>query len=136
MRSRREGLLPNAFLDLPEVGALSDEGGAVDFVQGREPLAVMLPEVAKDRLVGVHAEELSDELDGDGLRVGKLGGRSALANTAALEPVVDEAEGGNDEGAKIHKRRLPLCRLVWSLPSVGRSFLWLKSSKKLAHEVS
>jgi len=136
VRSRREELLPNALLDLPEVGALSGEGGAVDFVQGGEPLAVMLPEVPKDRLVGVHAQELSNDLDGDGLRVRKLRRRAALANTAALEPIVDEAEDGNDEGAKIHERRSPLRRLVWSLPSVGRSSLWLKFSKKPAHGVS
>ena len=96
----------------------------------------MLPEVTKDRLVSVHAEKLSDDLDGDSLRVGKLGGRTALANTAALEPVVYEAEDGDDEGAKIHERRPPLRRLVWSLPSVGRPSLWFKSSKKLAHRVS
>ena len=104
VRSRREELLPNALLDLPKVGALSGEGGAVDFVQGGEPLPVMLPEVVKDRLVGVHAEELSDDLDGDGLRVGKLGSRTALTNTAALEPVVDEAEDGNDEGKEPRKK--------------------------------
>src|SRR5215207_4346109 len=101
-----------------------------------EPIAVMPSEVPKDRLVSVHAEELSDELDGENLRVGKLGSRTALANTAALEPVVDEAEDGNDEGAKIQERRPPLRRLVWSLPSVRRYSLWLKSSKKLAQGVS
>lgn len=61
----------------------------MDFAQGGEPLAVMLPEVAKDRLVGVHAEELSEELDGEDLGVGELGNWAALANTATLEPVVD-----------------------------------------------
>ncbi len=137
MRSPREELLPNALLDLPEVGCLAGEGGAVDFAQGGEPIAVMPSEVTKDCLVGgVHAEELSEELDGDDLRVGELGNWPALANTATLEPVVDEAEDGNDEGAKIHERRPPLRRLVWSLPSVGRSSLLLKSSKKPAHGVS
>ena len=111
MRSRREELLPNALLDLPEVSALSGEGGAVDyFAQGGEPIAVMPSEVTKDCLVGVHAEELSDELDGDDLRVGELRKWPALANKATLEPVVDEAEDGNDEGAKIHERSPPLRR--------------------------
>jgi hypothetical protein len=49
----------------------------------------MLPEVAKDRLVGVHTEELSDDLDGEELRVRELGNWATLANTATLEPVVD-----------------------------------------------
>src|SRR5215207_2837201 len=77
-----------------------------------EPIAVMPSEVPKDRLVSVHAEELSDELDGENLRVGKLGSRTALANTAALEPVVDEAEDGDDEGAKIQERSPPLRRFT------------------------
>ena len=103
--------MPNALLDLPEVSALSGEGGAVDyFAQGGEPIAVMPSEVTKDCLVGVHAEELSDELDGDDLRVGELRKWPALANKATLEPVVDEAEDGNDEGAKIHERSPPLRR--------------------------
>ncbi len=69
------------------------------FAQGGERLAVMTPEVAKDCFVGVHAEELSYDLDGEDLRVGELGSWAALANTATLEPVVDKAQGGNDEGA-------------------------------------
>jgi hypothetical protein len=64
----------------------------------------MLPEVAKDSLVGVHTEELSDDLNGEDLGVGELGSWAALSNTATLEPVVDEAQDGNDEGAKIHER--------------------------------
>ena len=51
-------------------------------------------------------------------------------------PVVDEAENRDDEGAKIHERRPPLRRSLWSLPSVGRSPLWFKPSKKLAHGVN
>jgi|SRR5215207_6556553 len=100
----------------------------------------MLPEVAKDSLVGVHAEELSDELDGDDLRVGELRSGTTLADATSLEPVVHEAEDGHDEGAKIHERSPPLRRSlrrsVWLLPSVGRSSLWFKLSRKLAHGVS
>jgi len=66
--------LPEALLDLPEVGRLADAGGPMHLAEGWKPLAIMLPEVAKDSLVGVHAEELSDELDGDDLRVGELWG--------------------------------------------------------------
>jgi hypothetical protein len=109
----------------------------VDFAQkDGEPLAVVLPKVTKDRLVGVDAEELADDLDGEDLRVGEPGGRSALADAASLESIVDEAEDGDDEGAKIHERRPPLRRSVWSLPSVGRSSTLLKFSRKLAHGVS
>ena len=103
----------------------------MNFAQSGEPLSVMLSEVTEDCLVGVEAEELSDELDGDGLRIGELGGRPALANTAALEPVVYEAEDGYDEGAKIHKKKTSATSgAIESTPSVGRSSLWLNSSRE------
>jgi hypothetical protein len=80
----------------------------MDFAQGREPLATLvMAEVAVDSLVGVDAEELAYDLDGEDLGVGELGGRSALTNALSLEPVVDEAEDRDDEGAKIHKGRPP-----------------------------
>ncbi|HLL57721.1 MAG TPA: hypothetical protein VK359_07340 [Rubrobacteraceae bacterium] len=41
--------------------------------QDGEPFTVMFPEVTEDRLVGVEAEELSDDLDGENLRVESLG---------------------------------------------------------------
>jgi hypothetical protein len=108
----------------------------MDPAEGGEPSAVVPLEEEADAFVGVHAEELSDDLDGKDLGIGELRGRAALADAVSLEPVVDEAEDGNDESAKIHERRPPLGRLVWSLPSVGRSSLWFKLSRKLAHGVS
>lgn len=75
---------------------MAGEGGAVDFAQGEEPLAVTLPEVTKDRLVGVHAEEL----DGQDLRVGELRDRTVLSNTPSFELIVNQAEDGDDEVAK------------------------------------
>jgi hypothetical protein len=66
-----------------------------------------------------------------------LGGGAALAQGfAVFEPVVHQTEDRDDEGAKIHQRRPPFRWLVWSLPSVGRSSLWFKPSKKHAHGVS
>ena len=123
MRSLGQELLPNALLNLPEVGRLAGEGSAVDFAKSGEPLTMMLPEVPKDRLVGVEPQKLTDDLDGKDLSVRELGSWAALTNTASLEPVVDEAEGGNDEGAKNHERRPPLRWSVWLLPSVGGSSL-------------
>lgn len=61
--------MAEVFLDLPKIGALTGEGGTVYFAQGGEPLAVMLPEVAKDRLIGVDTQELTDDLDGEDLGV-------------------------------------------------------------------
>jgi hypothetical protein len=134
--SERQKLLPEAFLDLPEVCCLPREGGAMDFAECGEPLAVVPSEVAVDGLVGVEAEELAYDLDGEDLGVGKLRDGAALADTPSFEPIVYQAEDGDNEGAKIHERRPPLRWLVWSLPSVGRSSLWFKLSKKHAHGVS
>jgi hypothetical protein len=55
-------------------------------------------------LIGVDAEELSDDLEGEDLSVGKLRSGTALADAAPLESVIDEAEDSDDEGAKIHQR--------------------------------
>ena len=83
--------------------------------------------------------KLADELYGKHLRVAQRGGGSTCSEAPeVLDVVVYEAEDSNDEGAKIHNRRPPL-RLsgaIGSTPSVGRSSLSLKSSKKLAHGVS
>ena len=43
------------------------------FAEGGEPLAVMTPEVTKDRFVSVHTKELTYYLDGEDLRVRKFG---------------------------------------------------------------
>ncbi len=123
MGGEREELLPKALLDLPEVGRLPGEGGAVDLAEGREPFAVVAAEEEVDALVGVEAEELTDDLHGQHFGVGELGGGSAASGAPPLEVVVHEAEDGHDEGAKIHEKTSFALRSVWSLPSVGRSSL-------------
>ncbi len=135
MRGERKKLLPEALLESPEVGALPSEGGAVDFAQRGEPLAVMLPEVAKDPFVGIDAEELSNDLDGEDLRVGKFGQGTTPSEASVFDPVIDEAEDADDEGAKIHRTRPPSFRSVWAPPSVRRSPLLFNRSEKLAHGV-
>jgi hypothetical protein len=97
----------------------------------------MPPEVAVERPVGVQPEKLPDDLDGQDLRVRKLRSGTAPSNTPTLEMIVDEAEDANYEGAKIHERKTPFCsRWIGAPPSVGRSSLLLKFSKKPAHGVS
>jgi hypothetical protein len=71
--SEGEELLPEALLDLSEVGRQPSEGGSVHFAEGGEPLCIVPSEVVVDGFVGVHAEELSDYLDGEDLGVGELG---------------------------------------------------------------
>jgi hypothetical protein len=100
---------------------------------------VVALEVGKELCVFVYPKELTDYLDGEHFRVAqRRGGTTPSEAPEVSDAVVDEAEDGHDEGAKIHKRRPPL-RLygaIGSTPSVGRSSVWLKSSKKLAHRVN
>src|SRR5918995_3099181 len=132
-----EQMLPEHLPDLPEVGCLSGEGGAVDLPYLWEVVRVVTPEVGVDTFVCVYAQKLCDYLHCDDFRVGELGGRAAraVASMASFEMVVYEAEDRDDEGVNIHERRPPLRRLVWTLLSVGRSSLWIKPSWKLAHGV-
>jgi hypothetical protein len=50
--------------------------------------------------------------------------------SSVFEPVVYDAEDGDDEGAKIHKKKTSatLFGAIGSTLSVGRSSLWLKPS--------
>jgi hypothetical protein len=106
VRGKSEKLLPEVVFELPEVGCLPSEGGAMDLPEGGEPLCVVSSEVAIEGLVGVETEELSDDLYGEDLRVGELGGRAALTEAApSFELVIYQAEDGHNEGAKIHKKK-------------------------------
>src|SRR5918995_2364848 len=127
-----EQVLPEHLLYGPEVGRLAAEGGAVDSLEGRKPFAVVSAEEEVDTLVGVYAEELSDDFYGEDLCVGELRSRTAPADaTLLLEPVVYEAEDGHDEGAKIHKKKTSVTLGAIGLtPSVGRSSPWLNSSRE------
>jgi hypothetical protein len=97
-------LLPEALLDLPQVRRLPGEGGAVHAPEVREEVGVVAPEVSEELRVFVEAQELADDLDGENLRVEERRGGSAGSEAAeARDPIVDEAEDGHDEGAKIHE---------------------------------
>ena len=91
-----------------------------------------------DVLVGVEAEELPDDLDGEDLRVGELGGGSAASDAPPFEPVVvDEAEDGDDEGA-LRSTREDLRPVRCCQADTERREVFcvlLKASKKLAHGV-
>ncbi len=106
--------------------------------EGRKPFSVVPLEEAVDAFVGVYAEELAHDLDGEDLGVGELGCRSTASEAPSFELVVDKSEDGHDEGAKIHKKKTSATSLwcYWSTPSVRGSSVWLKSSKKLAHGVN
>jgi hypothetical protein len=89
VRGKEEQFLPEMLLDLPEVGCLTGEGGAVDIAESGEPLGVVAPKEEMDALVGVYAEELADHFYGEDLRVGELGGGSAASDAPkVLELVV------------------------------------------------
>jgi hypothetical protein len=70
------------------------------------------------------------------LGVGELRVGAVASEAPPFETVVDKAEDGDDEGAKIKEKTSFSLRSVWSLPSVGRSSPRFKPSKELAHWVS
>jgi hypothetical protein len=108
VRSDVQKHLLEGFLDLPEVGGLAAEGGAMDLEKCRKPLGVVPSEVVVECLVGVEPQKLAYDLDSEDLRVGEFGGGSTLAQGfPVLEPIVHQAEDGHDEGVKIQKRRPP-----------------------------
>ena len=126
-----EELLPEALLYLPEVGTLTSEGGAVHLAKGWEPLGVVSAEEEVDGLVGVYAKELAYDLYGEDLRIRKLRSGTALADATPFEPVVDKAEDGHDEGAKIHKKKTSvMLGAIGLTPSVRRSSPWLNSAEE------
>jgi hypothetical protein len=106
-------LLPEEFLEMPEVGTLASEGSAVNLTQGREPLSEMNLEVLEDSFVGVEAEELPDDFDGEGLRVGELWGGATRSEGSVFDLVVYEAEDGYDEAAKIHEKTSCVLGAIW-----------------------
>ena len=106
--------------------------------EGGEPLRVVPPEEEVDALVGVYPQKLSDDLHGKHFGVRELRRRAALADTVALDSVIHEAEDRDDESVKIHKKKKTSVTFgaIGSTPNVGRSSLWFKPSRKLAHGVS
>src|SRR5215211_4256089 len=129
-------LLPEALLDLPQIGGLPSEGGPMDLAERGEPSSVVPLEEEADALVGVEPEELSDDLDGQDLCVAELGGRPALADAPSLEPIVDEAEDGHDEGAKIHKKKTSFTPVGLVATERREVFASVQAPKKPAHEVN
>ena len=69
-----------------------------------EEVSVVAPEVGKELRIFVEPQELTDDLDGEDLRVKERRGGSALSQAPKVsDAVVDEAEDGYDEGVKIHE---------------------------------
>ncbi len=73
----------------------------MNLAQFRKPLAKVPEEVEIDALVGIDAEELSNNLNGQNLAVRELRAWATLAQLLlALKPVVNKAENCDDEGLR------------------------------------
>ena len=105
LRSRQ--VAPQALLDLPQVGGLAREGGAVHAGERREEVGVVAAEVAVDALVGGDAQERAHALDGQHLAVGqgrrRAAGPQPLVVQAVLHGVVDPAERDYNELVQVHR---------------------------------
>ena len=95
-------------------------------------MSIVAPEVRKEFFVFVESQELTDDLDGEDLRVAQRWGGSATSETSeVLESIVDEAEDRDDEGAKIHKKKTSvMLGAIGLTPSVRRSSPWLNSPRE------
>ena len=102
-------------------------------------MGVVASEVREEFRVFVEPQKLSDGLDGEDFRVAERRGRSACSE-APKGSVRRSSMRQKTATMKVLRsiRRRPPLRLwcYWLTPSVGRSFVLLKSSKKLAHRVS
>jgi hypothetical protein len=107
VRGDSEQLLPEAFFDLPEVGRLAGEVGAVDFAQSGKPLTIMLPKVSNDSLISVKCQKFTNDLHGEDLRIRKFGQRTTHSEVSVFDLVVDEAKDADVEGAKLHGKSPP-----------------------------
>jgi hypothetical protein len=97
----------------------------------REEVSIVAPEVLEEFGVFVEPEELTDDLDGEHFRVAERGSGSACSEAPEVhESVVYEAEDGYDEGAKIQEKTSATSGAIELTPSVGRSSVLLKASKK------
>ena len=96
--------LPEALLSFPQVGYLPGEGGAMHPPQIREEVGVVTPEVRKEFGLFVYPQELAYDLDGEDFGVAeRRSGPTCSEAPEVLDTIVDEAEDGYDEGAKIHE---------------------------------
>jgi hypothetical protein len=89
-------------LDRPQIGSLTDKGGAVDAAKAGEPVAPVAAEVLVDALVGVDAQELADALDGQHLAVAERRLRAALTQPDPSQPLIDRAVDSAEQGRNIH----------------------------------
>jgi hypothetical protein len=99
-------------------------------------MARALAKVVVETLVGVDAQELSDNLYGEDLWVGELGSGTAPSDVPIFDLIIDEAEDGNDEGVKIHLRRPPLHPVLLDQRRAYGGLLFGSSpQKKRAHGI-
>jgi hypothetical protein len=77
MRGLGQELLAEALLDLPEVGRLPAEGGAMHESEAWEVVSVVAPEVGEELRIFVEPQELTDDLDCEHFRIPECWGGSA-----------------------------------------------------------
>ena len=89
-----------------------------------------------DGLVGVEAEELACDLDGEDLGVRELRGGTTLAETPSFEPVVYQAEDANDEGAEIHEgETCGGCSVLSSLDGLVKDHPFRRCSRTYSYAI-
>src|SRR5215211_858007 len=101
----------------------------------REEVGGVASEVGEELRIFVEPQELADHLDGEDFGVAELWGGSAPSEAPEVSgTVVDEAEDGDDEGAKIQKKTsATFLWCYWSTPSVHGGLLRCSGLQRNVH---
>jgi hypothetical protein len=123
-----EQALPERLFELPEVGRLAHEGGAVNLAQAGEEMREVATEVIEDGAILGQAEHLADQFDCEDFTVGRGRRRAALAQTMVFgkvsQHVIKQAEGGYNEGVQVRRRTGDILRNHLSVFALIASALW------------
>ena len=141
-------------LDLPEVGGLPPEGGAVHILKFWEQVGVMAAKVGENAAIGVvtdkpqvHASKFANKLGGHDHAVTHGRARAALAQARSAKQVdqkiVYDAEHGGNKVVKRHGRQVGYGKResdgLHLIPKPRRpacSYVCRSESKKLAHAIT
>jgi hypothetical protein len=131
--NEEEKLLPETLLSFPQIGGLPGEGGAMHTFEVREEVGVVASEVRKEFRVFIEPQELTDDLDSEYFAVAesRSGSRTLRRPSLATRSSMRQKTATMKVLRSIRRRSpLRLYGAIWLTPSVGRSSLWLKSSRE------
>ena len=86
-----EDILPEQFLDLPEIGSLSHEGGAMDLLQCRKPIPIVIAEEPENLLILIKTQKLPNDFKRQYLAVTQPGLGSSASQSPSIKSFFNES---------------------------------------------